>query len=86
MLLESGGREATLKNDIEANDRLLADGWLNINVDGSITTKAKLMELLKGGSFKIVGLSVRKFVQIRRAGDSCRNRRHPTPRQLLIEF
>lgn len=54
--LETEGREATLKNDIEANDRLLADNWLNINPDGSITTKAKLLELLKEGSFKIMSI------------------------------
>ena len=54
--LESEGREATLKNDIAANDRLLADNWLNINPDGSITTKAKLLELLKDGSFKIMSI------------------------------
>jgi len=54
--LENEGREATLKNDIEANNRLLADNWMNINPDGSITTKAKLMELLKDGSFKIMSI------------------------------
>ena len=54
--LENEGREATLKNDIAANDRLLADNWQNINPDGSITTKAKLMELLKDGSFKIMSI------------------------------
>jgi ketosteroid isomerase-like protein len=54
--LESEGREATLKNDIAANDRLLADNWININPDGSITTKAKLLELLKDGSFKIMSI------------------------------
>src|SRR4029077_17379976 len=54
--LEDEGREATLKNDIAANDRLLADNWMNINPDGSITTKAKLMELLKDGSFKIMSI------------------------------
>lgn len=54
--LESEGREATLKNDVAANDRLLADNWLNINPDGSITTKAKLLELLKDGSFKIMSI------------------------------
>lgn len=51
--LESEGREATLKNDIEANDRLLADSWVNVNPDGSVTTKARLMELLKQGNFRI---------------------------------
>ena len=54
--LENEGREATLKNDADANDRLLADNWVNINPDGSVTTKAKLMELLKGGSFKIMSI------------------------------
>lgn len=51
--LENEGREATLKNDIKANDRLLADNWLNVNPDGSITTKARLMELLRDSSFAI---------------------------------
>lgn len=51
--LENEGREATLKNDIAANDRLLADNWINVNPDGSITSKARLMELLKQGTFKI---------------------------------
>ena len=56
LLLEKEGREATLNNDIKANDRLLADTWLNINPDGSVTSKAKLMELLKAGSFKIASI------------------------------
>lgn len=69
MLLENEGREATLKNDIEANDRLLADDWVNINVDGSITTKAKLMELLKAGSFKIMSID-NDEVMVRVYGDA----------------
>ena len=69
MLLENEGREATLKNDIEANDRLLADDWVNINVDGSITTKAKLMELLKAGSFKIMSIE-NDEVSVRVYGDA----------------
>lgn len=52
--LESEGRQATLKNDIAATDRLLAQNWMNVNPDGSVTTKAQLMELLKAGSFKIM--------------------------------
>ena len=67
--LESEGREATLKNDIAANDRLLADNWMNINPDGSITTKAKLMELLKEGSFKIMSID-NDEVMIRVYGDA----------------
>lgn len=69
MRLESEGREATLKNDIEANDRLLADNWVNINVDGSITTKAKLIELLKAGSFKIMSID-NDEVMVRVYGDA----------------
>jgi len=69
MRLETEGREATLKNDIEANDRLLADDWVNINVDGSITTKAKLMELLKAGSFKIMSID-NDEVMVRVYGDA----------------
>jgi ketosteroid isomerase-like protein len=67
--LESEGREATLKNDIEANDRLLADNWVNINPDGSVTTKAKLMELLKDGSFKIMSID-NDEVMVRVFGDT----------------
>ena len=67
--LESEGLEATLKNDIEANDRLLADNWINVNPDGSITTKAKLMELLKDGSFKIGSID-NDEVMVRVYGDT----------------
>ena len=67
--LENEGREATLKNDIEANNRLLADNWLNINPDGSITTKAKLLELLKDGSFKIMSIE-NDEVMVRVYGDA----------------
>lgn len=56
LLLEKEGREAALNNDIKTNDRLLADTWLNINPDGSVTTKAKLMELLRAGSFRIASI------------------------------
>jgi ketosteroid isomerase-like protein len=52
--LEKEGREATLKNDLEANDRLLADDWINTNTNGTVTTKAQLMMLIKSGSFKIL--------------------------------
>jgi len=54
--LEKEGREATLKNDIAATDRLLAEKWLNVNPDGSITSKSQLMELLRAGSFQIMSI------------------------------
>ena len=67
--LENEGREAALKNDTEANDRLLADNWVNINPDSSVTTKAKLMELLKDGSFKIISID-NDEVMVRIFGDA----------------
>jgi len=67
--LESEGREATLKNDLAANDRLLADKWINVNPDGSVTTKAKLLELLKAGSFTILSIE-NDEVMVRVFGDA----------------
>ncbi|CAN5708549.1 hypothetical protein BH18ACI4_BH18ACI4_06100 [soil metagenome] len=67
--LENEGRAATLKNDFPANDRLLADNWINVNADGSVTTKAKLMELLKAGSFKILSIE-NDEVMVRIFGDA----------------
>jgi ketosteroid isomerase-like protein len=67
--LEHEGREATLKNDVEANDRLLADNWININPDGSVTTKARLMELLKSSPFKIMSIETDE-VMVRVYGDA----------------
>lgn len=66
--LENEGREATLKNDIEANNRLLADNWMNINPDGTVTTKARLMEMLKDSSFKIESIE-NDEVMVRVYGD-----------------
>jgi len=54
--LEKEGREATLKNDIVATERLLVENWLNVNPDGSITSKAQLMKLFRHGSFKIMSI------------------------------
>lgn len=67
--LENEGREATLKNDMEANDRLLSGNWVNINPDGSVTTKTKLMALLKDGSFKIMSIA-NDEVMVRVYGDA----------------
>ena len=67
--LENEGREATLKNDLAATDRLLADNWININADGSVTTKAKLLELLKAGSFTILSIE-NDEVKVRVFGDA----------------
>lgn len=67
--LENEGREATLKNDLAATERLLADNWINVNPDGSVTTKARLLELLKAGSFTILSIE-NDEVMVRVFGDA----------------
>ena len=67
--LEKEGREAAVKNDVEANNRLLADNWMNTNANGTVTTKAKLMELIKSGLFKISSIED-DDVMVRIYGDS----------------
>ncbi len=67
--LEKEGREAALSNDVEANDRLLADNWMNTNANGTTTTKARLMELLKSSPFKIMSIED-DDVMVRVFGDS----------------
>ena len=54
--LENEYREATLKNEWSVFERLLADDWLNTNANGTVTTKAQLMTLVKSGTFKISSL------------------------------
>lgn len=54
--LEDESRVATLKNDAAVIDRLLADNWMNTNANGTVTTKAQLMALLKSGTFKIMSI------------------------------
>ena len=54
--LESENREATLKNDASVFERLLADDWLNTNANGTVTTKAQLISLVRSGTFKISSL------------------------------
>lgn len=51
--LEKEGREAALNNSVDLNDRLLADNWMNTNANGTVTTKAQLLTLLKSNPFKI---------------------------------
>lgn len=67
--LENESREATLKNDAEALDRLLADNWMNTNANGTVTTKAQLMALLKSSPFKIMSIE-NDDVLIRVYGDA----------------
>jgi hypothetical protein len=48
--LEARLQAATLQNDIETADELLADNWLNINANGTITFKARSLRLCQGSN------------------------------------
>jgi ketosteroid isomerase-like protein len=50
-------REATLKNDVEATDRLLAEDWLNTNTNGSVTRKPQLLTLLRSAPFQFKAIN-----------------------------
>lgn len=54
--MEEEGREATLKNDVEATNRLLADDWMNTNANGTVTTKSQLIALLKSTPFNFISI------------------------------
>lgn len=54
--LEREGREATLRDDVAIWDRLLADSWVNTNADGTVTTKAQLLTLLRERPFAFVSI------------------------------
>ena len=54
--LEDEGRQATLKNDLAATERLLADDWMNTNANGTVTTKPQLIALLKSSPFKFISI------------------------------
>lgn len=49
--LEKQLREATLHNDVDLHNQLLADTWLNTNANGTITTKAQLLDLMQSHPF-----------------------------------
>lgn len=54
--MEEEGRQATLKNDVAATDRLLADNWMNTNANGTVTTKPQLIALLKSTPFNFISI------------------------------
>jgi hypothetical protein len=53
--LEAKLQAATLQNDIETTDALLADTWLNINANGTITNKARSLEIIS--KFKFISIT-----------------------------
>ena len=60
--LEAELHAATLNNDVEATDRLLANDWLNINATGTITTKAQSLAIMTQFEFESI---VNEGVEIR---------------------
>ena len=53
--LEAKLQAATLQNDVETTDELLADNWLNINANGTITDKARSLEIMT--KFKFISIT-----------------------------
>lgn len=53
--LEDKLQAATLQNDIETTDALLADNWLNINANGTITSKARSLEIMS--KFRFISIT-----------------------------
>ena len=45
-------RQAALKGDVAAFDKLLADDYISIGFDGTTRTKADVLELFKSGKLK----------------------------------
>jgi ketosteroid isomerase-like protein len=60
-------REATLRNDAKATDRLLADDWINVGPDGSVTDKKGLLKIIKDFKFHSI---TDEDTRIRIFGDS----------------
>lgn len=61
-LLEKKLQTATLENDAQAIDALKADDWVNVNPNGTVTTKPQLLAILAG--FRFISIE-NKHVQIR---------------------
>ena len=52
--------DATIANDVKTTDELLADDWLNINANGSVSTKAQSLAIMTQFQFlSIVNEDVR---------------------------
>ena len=62
LALEERLRQATLRNDPNETDALLAGDWLNTNANGSMSTKAQLLALID--SFNFVSI-INEDVQVR---------------------
>jgi len=54
--LEQQLRSATMQNNIDLHDQLLAATWLNTNANGTITTKPQLLALLQSHPFAFLSI------------------------------
>ena len=54
--LEQQLRAATMQNNIDLHNQLLADTWLNTNANGTITTKPQLLSLLQSHPFAFLSI------------------------------
>ncbi|MEM8536180.1 MAG: nuclear transport factor 2 family protein [Chloroflexota bacterium] len=52
--LESKLCNATLHNDVETTDSLLANNWQNINANGTITTKQQSLAIMPKFQFRAI--------------------------------
>jgi hypothetical protein len=54
--LEQQLRTATMQNDIDLHNQLLADTWMNTNANGTTTTKPQLLALLQSHPFAFLSI------------------------------
>ena len=54
--LEQQLRAATMQNNIDLHNQLLAETWLNTNANGTITTKPQLLSLLQSHPFTFLSI------------------------------
>ena len=54
--LEQQLRIATMQNNIDLHNQLLADTWVNTNANGTITTKPQLLALLQSHPFAFLSI------------------------------
>ena len=60
--LEQQLRAATMQNNIDLHNQLLADTWLNTNANGTITTKPQLLSLLQSHPFAFLSIDDEEFL------------------------
>lgn len=54
--LEQQLRTATMQNDLDLHNQLLADTWVNTNANGTTTTKPQLLAILQSHPFAFLSI------------------------------